>query len=99
VSLKSQYALRFCFRKIEHLLSKPRRTVAIILAVVQVLEVVILQPLLQRQVVELAAQSELSINFFLADAEVLDIEEAHMLGSICQLLGELLLAFRSVKEA
>jgi hypothetical protein len=66
---------------------------------VQVLEVVVLQLLLKRQVIELAAQSELSVDFFLADAEVLDIEEAHMLGSICQLLGELLFAFRSVKKA
>jgi hypothetical protein len=66
---------------------------------VQVLEVVVLQLLLKRQVIELATQSKLSIDFFLADAEVPDVEEAHMLGSICQLLGELLLAFRSVKEA
>jgi hypothetical protein len=84
-------------RSRSHILPESSRAVAVVLAIVQVLEVVVLQLLLQRQVVELAAQSELSIDFFLADAEVLDVEEAHMLGSICQLLGELLLAFRSVE--
>jgi hypothetical protein len=97
VSLNGQQILGYSLRSRSHILSKSSRAVAIVLAIVQVLKVVILQLFLQRQVVELAAQSELSINFFLADAEVLDIEEAHMLGSICQLLGELLLAFRSVE--
>ena len=65
----------------------------------QVLEVMILQLLLQRQVIELAAQSELSINFLLADIEVLDIEEADMLGSVGELLGKLLLASWSIEQA
>jgi hypothetical protein len=64
---------------------------------VQVLEVVVSELLLKRQVVELAAQSELSIDFFLTDTEVLNVEEADMLGGICELFGELLLAFWSVK--
>ena len=63
----------------------------------QVLKVVVLQLLLKRQVVELAAKSKLSIDFFLADVEVLDVEEANMLSSVCQLLSELLLALWGVK--
>jgi hypothetical protein len=59
----------------------------------------VLQLLLKRQVVELAAQSELSVDFLLADREVLDVEEADMLGSIGQLLDEVLLALWSVKQA
>jgi len=65
-----------------NILSQPSRTVAVVLAIVQVLKVVILQLLLKRQVVELAAKSELSINFLLADREVLDVEEADMLSSV-----------------
>lgn len=75
------------------------RTVAVILAVVQILEVVVLQLLLQWQVVEFATQSKLAIDFFLANTELLDIKEADMLRSICQLLCELMLAFRSVEQA
>lgn len=63
----------------------------------QILEVVVLQLLLKRQVVELAAKSELSVDFFLADVEVLDVEEANVLSCICQLLSELLLALWCVK--
>ena len=63
----------------------------------QVLKVVVLQLLLKRQVVELAAKSKLSIDFFLADVEVLDVEEADMLRSVSQLLSELLLALWGVK--
>jgi len=58
----------------------------------QVLKVVVLQLFLKRQVVELAAKSELSIDFFLADVEVLDVEEPNMLSSVSKLLSELLLA-------
>ena len=65
-----------------NILSQPSRTVTVVLAIVQVLKVVILQLLLKRQVVELAAKSELSINFLLADREVLDVEEADMLSSV-----------------
>lgn len=63
----------------------------------QILEVVVLQLLLKRQVVELAAKSELSVDFFLADVEVLDVEETNVLSGICQLLSELLLALWGVK--
>jgi hypothetical protein len=64
---------------------------------VQVLKVVVLQLLLKRQFVELAAKSKLSIDFFLADVEVLDIEEANVLSGIGELLSELLLALWGVK--
>ena len=63
----------------------------------QVLEVVVLQLLFKRQFVELAAKSKLSVNFFLADVEVLDVEEADMLSSVGELLSELLLALWGVK--
>ena len=63
----------------------------------QVLEVVVLQLLLKRQFVELAAKSKLSVDFFLAYVEVLDVEEADMLSSVGELLSELLLALWSVK--
>ena len=65
----------------------------------QVLEVVVLELLLKWQVVELATQSKLAIDFFLADTEVFDIEETDVLRRICQLLCELLLAFRGVEQA
>jgi hypothetical protein len=64
---------------------------------VQVLKVVILQLLLKRQVVELAAKSKLSIDFFLTNVEVLNVEEANMLSSVGKLLSELLLALWSIK--
>jgi hypothetical protein len=64
---------------------------------VQVIKVVILQLLLKRQVVELAAKSKLSIDFFLTDVEVLNVEEANMLGSVGKLLSELLLALWGIK--
>jgi hypothetical protein len=64
---------------------------------VQVLKVVVLQLLLKRQIVKFAAKSKLSIDFFLADVEVLDVEEANMLRSVGELLSELLLALWSVK--
>lgn len=63
----------------------------------QVLKIVVLQLLLKRQIVELAAKSKLSIDFFLADVEVLDVEEANMLSGIGELLSELLLALWSIK--
>jgi hypothetical protein len=64
---------------------------------VQVLKVVVLQLLLKRQIVKFVAKSKLSIDFFLADVEVLDVEEANMLRSVGELLSELLLALWSVK--
>lgn len=63
----------------------------------QVLKVVVLQLLLKRQVVELAAEGKLSVDFFLADVEVLNVEEANMLRSVGKLLSELLLALWSIK--
>ena len=63
----------------------------------QVLEVVVLQLLLKRQFVELPAKSKLSVDFFLAYVEVLDVEEADMLSSVGELLSELLLALWGVK--
>jgi hypothetical protein len=58
---------------------------------------VVLQLLLKRQVIELATKSKLSIDFLLADIEVLDVEEANVLSCICQLLSKLLLALWCVK--
>lgn len=49
--------------------------VAIVLAAFEVLEVVIFELFVQRQVVEFAAQGELTVDFFLADAEVFDVEK------------------------
>lgn len=81
-----------------HILSQASRAVAIILSIVQILKVVELQLLLERQVVELPAQSELAVDFFLADTKVLDIEETDVLGSIGELLGQLFLATRSIEQ-
>jgi hypothetical protein len=64
---------------------------------VQIFEVVVLQLLLKRQFVELATKSKLSVDFFLANVEVLDVKEADMLSSVGQLLSELLLALWGVK--
>jgi len=83
----------------QSILSQPSRAVAVVLAVVQVLEVVVLEFLLQRQIVELPSESELSVDFFLTDTEVLHIEEADMLRSVSELFGQLLLAVWSVKQA
>jgi hypothetical protein len=66
---------------------------------VQVLQVVILELLLQRQFVELPSESKLSVDFFLADAKVLHIEEADMLRGVSELFGQLLLAVWSIEEA
>jgi hypothetical protein len=66
---------------------------------VQVFKVVVLELLLQRQIVELPSESKLSVDFFLADAEVLHIEETDMLCSVGELFGQLLLAVWGIKEA
>ena len=63
----------------------------------QIFEVVVLQLLLKRQFVELATKSKLSVDFLLANVEVLDVKEADMLSSVGQLLSELLLALWGVK--
>jgi len=84
-------------RSIGSILPQSSRTITIVLAVVQVLKIMVLQLLLKRQVVELAAQSELPVDFLLTNREVFDVEEADMLGSIGQLLDEVLLALWSVK--
>jgi hypothetical protein len=83
----------------QNILSQPSRTVAVVLAIVQVLKVVVLELLLQRQVVELPSESKLTVDFFLADSEVLHIEEADMLCSVSELFGQLLLAVWSIEEA
>lgn len=67
-------------------LPQSSRAVAIILAIVQVLKIMILELFLEWQVVKLSAQSELAVDFFLADTEVLHIEETDMLSSISELL-------------
>lgn len=59
----------------------------------------ILQLLFQWQLVELSSQSKLSIDFFLRDVEVLHVEEADMLGSVSELIGQFPFAVRLVKEA
>jgi hypothetical protein len=82
-----------------NILSQSCRAVTVVLAVVQVLEVVVLELLFQRQFVELPSESKLSVDFFLADAEVLHIEEADMLCSVGELFGQLLLAVWSIKQA
>lgn len=63
----------------------------------QILQVVVLQLLLKRQFVELATKSKLSVDFFLTDVKILDVEEANMLSSVGELLSELLLALWGVK--
>lgn len=59
----------------------------------------VLELLLQRQVIEFPSEGKLSVDFFLADVEVLHIEEADMLCSVGELFGQLLLAVWSVEEA
>ena len=83
----------------QNILPQSSRAVTVVLAVVQVLEVVVLELLLQRQVIELSPKSELPVDFFLADAEVLHIEEADMLCSVGKLFCQLLLAVWSIEEA
>jgi hypothetical protein len=51
-------------------------TVAVILASLKIVGVVVLEFLLERKRVELAAKSKLAVNFILTDVEVLDVEEA-----------------------
>jgi hypothetical protein len=99
VSLGGQLTIRRINDGRRSILSQPSRAVAVVLAVVQVLEVVVLELLLQGEVVELPSEGKLSVDLFLADAEVLHVEEADMLCSVSELFGQLLLAVRSVEQA
>jgi len=81
------------------LLPQASRTVAVVLAIVQVLEVVVLELLFQGEVIELPSEGKLSVDFLLADAKVLHIKEADMLCSVRELFGQLLFAVWSIKEA
>jgi hypothetical protein len=81
------------------LLPQASRTVAVVLAIVQVLEVVVLELLFQRKIIKLPSESKLSVNLFLTDAKVLHIEETDMLCSVSELFGQLLLAVWSIEEA
>lgn len=83
----------------QNILSQSSRAVAVVLAIVQVLEVVVLELLLQRQVIELPSEGKLTVDFFLTDAKVLHIEEADMLCSVGKLFCQLLLAVWSIEEA
>lgn len=80
-------------------LSQTGWPVSIVLAVLQVRNVMVLELLLQRQGVELAAKRKLSVDLFPAYAKVLDVEEADMLRGVSELLCELLLAARLVELA
>ena len=59
----------------------------------------VLQLLLDREIVEFPAQRELLIHFFLADAEVSDVEESYMLCCVCELFGKLFFTTRLVELA
>jgi hypothetical protein len=83
----------------ENILPQSSRAVTVVLAIVQVFEVVVLELLLQRKIIELPPESKLTVDLFLADAEVLHIEEADMLCGVSELLGQLLLAIWSIEEA
>jgi hypothetical protein len=83
----------------QNILPQSSRAVTVVLAIVQVLEVVVLELLLQRQVIELPSKGKLTVDFFLADAKVLHIEEADMLRSVSELFCQLLLAVWSIEEA
>lgn len=51
-------------------------SVSIVLTTFQIIAVVILEFLLEWQGVEFASQGKLAVDFFLANVEVLDVEEA-----------------------
>lgn len=74
-------------------------TVAVVFAAFEVFEIVVLEFFFEWEVVEFAAEGELTIDFFLGDVEVLDVEEADVLGGVGELVGELLLAVRLIEEA
>jgi hypothetical protein len=58
---------------------------------------VILQLLFQWKIVELPSESKLAIDFFLTDAEILNVEESYVLSGIFQLLREFLFTARFVE--
>ena len=51
-------------------------SVSIVLTTLQVIAVVVLEFLLEWQGVEFPSQGKLAVDFFLADVEILDVEEA-----------------------
>ncbi len=51
-------------------------TVSVVLPPFQVVGAVVLEPLLEREGVEFTTESELAVDFFLGDVEILYIEEA-----------------------
>lgn len=69
-----------------------------ILAAPQILKIMVLQFLLQRQIIEFPPKRKLAIDLFLLNAEVDDVEEADMLGSILEFLHQLLFPSRLVEE-
>jgi hypothetical protein len=99
VSLSGQLMLCRVNDDCRNILSQPSRTVAVVLAIVQVLEVVVLELLLQGKFIELPSESKLTVDFFLTDAEVLHIKEADMLCSVRELFGQLLFAVWDIEEA
>lgn len=54
----------------------PSWSVSIVLTTLQVIAVVILEFLVEWQSIEFASKGKLAVDFFLADVEVFDIEEA-----------------------
>lgn len=54
----------------------PSWSVSIVLTTLQVITVVILEFLVEWQSIEFAPQGKLAVDFFLADVEVFDVEEA-----------------------
>lgn len=74
-------------------------TVAVVVATHERLLIVVLELLLERQRIELAAQGELPVHLLLGDVEVLDVKEAHFGDGVVQLLDEFLLAAGLVELA
>lgn len=100
VSVSLFYQRRACESgALESILSQSGGTVSIVLAVLQVFQIVVLELLFEREIVEFPSKSELVIDFFLADAEVLYVEEANMLSCIGELLGKLFFSTRGVEQA
>lgn len=79
-------------------LTEASRTVAVVFAAFEIFEIVVFEFFFEGEVVELAAEGELAIDFFLGDVEVFDVEETDVLGGVGELVGELLLAVWLIKE-
>lgn len=73
--------------------------VTVVVATHESIRIVVLELLFERQRVELASQSELSIHLLLGDVEVLDVEEAHFGDGVIQLFDEFFLAAGLVELA